>query len=117
MATAHPAPRTPPHRFVEEAQDRFRRLDAVEAVDTIHDSWCESNGVDEVLKRHDELRVDVRDPVDEAFQEALADVQDDQVTVKRDGVYVVDGEGRDTEVSYQSEQYDSTITRYRLIPE
>lgn len=113
-------PRSTPSAFeiVDRYEPRFRRLSAVDRVEAVHESWCDSNGVDEVLKHHHDLRVDVSDPDDARVQRLFDELRDKhQATVDRVGVFVVGPDGTRSEVSDASEGLETTVTEYRIKPE
>ncbi|WP_135666599.1 hypothetical protein [Halorhabdus rudnickae] len=108
----------PPSQVVDEYEHQFRRLSATDRVEPVHESWCESNGVDEVLKHHHELRVEVSDPDDTRVQRHFTELRDrHQATVDRVGVFVVGPDGTRSEVSDGSEDLETTVTEYRIKPE
>ncbi|ERJ07428.1 hypothetical protein HLRTI_000470 [Halorhabdus tiamatea SARL4B] len=113
-------PRNSPTAFqiVDEYEPQLRRLSATDRVEPVHESWCDSNGYDEVLKHHHELRVDVSDPDNTRLQRVFDELRDrHQATVDRVGVFVVSPNGTRSEVSDASEGLETTVTEYRIKPE
>lgn len=106
-----------PYRIFNCLWPQFKRLSTVSRVDSLHDTWCDSNSVDEVLKHHHELHVEITD-TDQRFWRLLREAQEwYPLTIQRAGVYVIDPNGRRIKVSDQSEEFSTTVTRYRIITE
>lgn len=105
-------------QIVDCYEPQLRRLSAIERSKAVHESWCDTNGVDEVLKHHHELRVDVSDPENTRVQRVFDELRDrHQATVERVGVFVVGPDGSRSEVSDASEDLETTVTEYRIKPE
>jgi len=94
----------------------FAGLDAVEDVKKRSEQWVDSTGERVVKRSRHEAVVEVSDPAADGFQGMLTYARDEyDVTDKRVGVFVYGPDGEAKKVSWQSEDCDGTVTRYKLV--